>query len=52
MFETRDLKNEVREWVLAQPTCPSRKEVKKVFPEVPQKYIRSAIQSRKDRGDK
>jgi uncharacterized protein (DUF433 family) len=52
MFESRDLKIEVREWVLSQPKCPSRKEVKKVFPEVPLKHIRAAIQSRKDRADR
>ncbi len=52
MFEARDMKIEVRDWVMAQPTCPSRKEVKKVFPDVPLKYIRAAIQSRKDRGEK
>ena len=51
MFEARDLKIEVREWVMAQKTCPTRKEVRKVFPNVPLKHIRAAIQSRKDRGE-
>ena len=39
----------VEEWVRTQPECPSRKEAQKQFPTVPQKHIRAAIQSRKDK---
>ena len=45
----REQRNRVEEWVNAQPKCPSRKEVKREFPDVDQKHIRSAVQSRKDR---
>lgn len=49
MYESREQRQEVQEWVDAQPECPSRKQVKRQFPKVDQKHIRAAIQSRKDR---
>lgn len=52
MFDSRSQRHLVEEWVNAQPACPSRKEAQREFPEVPQKHIRAAIQSRKDREKK
>jgi len=49
MFDSRNQKEQVKRWVDAQPECPNRKAVKRQFPDVDQKHIRSAIQSRKDR---
>lgn len=49
MYDSRTQRNQVQEWVDAQPECPTRKQVKKRFPDVDQKHIRPAIQSRKDR---
>ena len=46
---SRDQRKRVEKWVNAQPECPSRKEVKREFPDVDQKHIRAAVQSRKDR---
>ncbi len=42
----------IEEWVNSQPECPSRKEVQKQFPEIHQKYIKAALQSRSDREKK
>ncbi len=49
MYESRGQRNRIRDWVNAQPECPSRKQAKKQFPGVEQKHIRAALQSRKDR---
>ena len=49
MYESREQRNRVQAWVDALPECPSRKQVKRQFPNVDQKHIRSAIQSRRDR---
>jgi hypothetical protein len=49
VFDSRNQRNMVEGWVKAQPVCPSPKEAQRQFPEVPQKHIRSAVQSRKDR---
>lgn len=49
MFDSRQRRQEVQEWVDAQPECPTRKEAQRRFPETPLKHIRAAIQSRKDR---
>ena len=46
---SRDQRKRVEEWVNAQSACPSRKEAQRAFPDIPQKHIRAAIQSRKDR---
>jgi hypothetical protein len=39
----------IEEWVNSQTECPSRKDVQKQFPEIHQKYVKAAIQSRLDR---
>lgn len=56
MYESRDQRQAVAAWVDAQAECPSRKQAKRQFPNVDQKHIRAAIQSRRDRdrqhGDK
>lgn len=49
MFDSRSQRNLVKEWVDAQPVCPSRKETQNHFPAIPQKHIRALVQSRKDR---
>ena len=49
MSGVRDWRKQVEKWVDAQPTCPSRKQGQKQFPDVPQKVVRAAVQSRKDR---
>lgn len=49
MYESRDQRQEVQDWVDAQSECPSRKETQRRFPEIPIKHVRAAIQSRKDR---
>ena len=48
MFESRSQKHKVEEWIIAQDKCPSRKETQREFPNVPQRLIRAALQSRKD----
>jgi len=47
--DSRGQRQLVREWVEAQPTCPSRKEAQRHFPNIPLKHIRSVLQSCKDR---
>lgn len=49
MFDSRNQRQLVQEWVDAQAKCPSRKEAQRHFPNIPLKHIRAAIQSRKDR---
>lgn len=49
VFEARDRKFEVEKWVNQQAVCPTRKQTVKVFPDVPVKAIRSALQAREDR---
>lgn len=49
MYESRSQRQAVDRWVNAQDKCPNRKQVKREFPDVDQKHIRAAIQSRKDR---
>ena len=49
MHGSREQRIKIEEWVYAQPECPTRDQVKRKFPGVGQKHIRSAIQSRKDR---
>jgi len=52
VYESRDQRARVEEWINAQPTCPSRKQTQRQFPDVLQKHIRAALQSRKDRDKK
>jgi hypothetical protein len=49
VYDSRRQRQQVEAWVNAQEECPGRKQVKQQFPNVDQKHIRSAIQSRKDR---
>jgi len=49
LYGVRDWRKRVEKWVDAQPTCPSRKDTQKRFPDVPKKLVRAAVQSRKDR---
>lgn len=49
MQDSRDNRFAVERWVNAQPQCPNRKQVVAEFPNVPQRIIRAAIQSREDR---
>lgn len=49
MYESRSQRQAVDRWVNAQDKCPTRKQAKREFPDVDQKHIRAAIQSRKDR---
>lgn len=49
MNEVRDHKFAVEKWVNAQPALPSRKETVARFPEAPQRVVKAALQSRKDR---
>jgi uncharacterized protein (DUF433 family) len=49
VFANRQERKRVETWVNAQETCPSRKEIKRAFPEADLKHIRAALQSRKDR---
>lgn len=49
MNDSRKQRQQVEDWVNAQPEFPGRKQAKQHFPNVDQKHIRSAIQSRKDR---
>jgi len=49
VYESRDQRLAVAKWVDAQPSCPTRKQAKRQFPDVDQRHIRSALQSRKDR---
>ena len=49
MYESRDQRLAVAKWVDAQPSCPTRKQIKRQFPDVDQRHIRSALQSRQDR---
>ncbi len=49
MFDRREQRNRVQAWVDTQPECPNRKQAKRQFPNVDQKHLRAAIQSRKDR---
>jgi hypothetical protein len=49
VFESREDRKRVEAWVNAQEKCPTRKEVKKQFPAVAMKHIRSALQARVDR---
>lgn len=49
MFESREDRKRVEAWINAQEKCPTRKEVKKQFPDVAMKHIRSALQARVDR---
>ena len=38
-------RSEIIAWIESQKTFPSRKLVRKVFPEMPQKLIRAALES-------
>jgi hypothetical protein len=49
VYEVRDHKFAVEAWVNAQPALPSRKEAVAQFPDAPQRVIKAALQSRKDR---
>ena len=49
MNEVRDHKFAVEAWVNAQPALPSRKDAQARFPEAPQRVVKAALQSRKDR---
>ena len=49
MYDSRKQRKQVEAWINAQPECPTRKQVKQQFPQVDQKHIRSALQSRQDR---
>lgn len=49
MYEVRDQKKAVEQWVDSQSMCPTRKEAIAQFPDVPHRIIKSAIQSREDR---
>lgn len=49
MYDLRDHKARVEEWVESQPELPDRKEAQRLFPDAPMRIIRAAIQSRKDR---
>lgn len=52
MFNERNRRAAVEQWVNNQDTCPNRKQVIQAFPNVPQKIIRAVIQSRKDKDRK
>lgn len=52
MYESRDQRAQVEAWINAQPTCPTRKQTQRQFPDVLQKHVRAALQSRKDRDKK
>lgn len=49
VFDLREHKFMIEKWVAEQPELPDRKEAQRLFPQVPVKLIRSAIQSRRDR---
>jgi len=49
VYESREQRNQIQEWVDSLPECPTRKQAKKKFPGMDQRHIRAAIQSRKDR---
>ncbi len=49
MTDLREHKFAIEKWVDEQPELPSRKEAQRLFPQVPVKLIRAAIQSRRDR---
>jgi len=49
VYEVRDHKFAVEAWINAQPALPSRKEVQDKFPDAPQRVVKAALQSRKDR---
>jgi len=49
VYELREHKSQVEEWVESQPEVPDRREAQKLFPGAPVRLIRAAIQSRKDR---
>jgi len=49
VYEFRDHKLVVEQWVNAQPALPSRKEAQDKFPDAPQRVVKAALQSRKDR---
>jgi len=49
VYELREHKSQVEDWVESQPEVPDRREVQKLFPGAPVRLIRAAIQSRKDR---
>jgi hypothetical protein len=52
VYDERSQRAQVEQWVNGQVACPSRKQTVKAFPEVPQRIIRAAIQSRKDKDRK
>ena len=45
MFEVAQTKERVRDWIQAQAQIPNRKDLRKQFPEVPVKLLRSVLQS-------
>lgn len=49
VFDLREHKFMIEKWVAEQPELPDRKEAQRLFPQVPIKVIRAAIQSRRDR---
>lgn len=49
MADLRDHKFMVEKWIAEHPELPCRKEAQRLFPKVPTRLIRAAIQSRRDR---
>jgi hypothetical protein len=49
VVDLRDHKFMIEKWVAEQPELPDRKEAQRLFPQVPARLIRAAIQSRRDR---
>ena len=45
MFEVSRQKEQIRDWIRSQPEIPNRKALRKQFPDVPVKLLRSVLQS-------
>jgi len=50
LFDVRVQKQAVEAWVQKQVELPSRKETRQKFPKVPQRIIRTVLQSLRDKG--